>query len=137
MKHTGVKKTTAYRFFLFDTFVNWGLGILFLFFYHPAEKLMSDGPLLPDFIWIIMGAAWLLFGIWQTYIVIANRFSRTVRLFGCITAWGPFLALTYALIFMNFDLFMEARIIIWVGNLYMCLLGALYLKSYLEPAGTN
>jgi hypothetical protein len=137
MKHAVVKQTLMYKFFLFDTFFNWALGIVFLFFYHPVEKLMSNGTLLPDFVWIIMGAAWLLFGIWQTYIVIGNRFGRKVWLFGCITAWGPFLALTYALVFMNFDLFIAARIIIWAGNLYMCLLGALYLKSYLEPAGAN
>lgn len=132
----GVKKTIAFKFFLFDTFVNWGLGILFLFFFHPAEEFMSDGPLFPGFIWVTMGAALLLFGIWQTYIVIAGRFSKNVRLFSCITAWAPVLALTYALVFMNFDLHTGARIMIWAGNLYMFTLGALYLNSFIKHSGT-
>ena len=137
MQHSGVKKTIAYKFFLFDTFVNWGLGILFLFFYHPVEKLMSGGPLLADFIWITMGAALLLFGIWQTYIVTGNRFSRNTRLFGCITAWVPFLFLTYVLVFMDFDLYPGARMLIWAGNLYMLTLGALYLNSYIKHDHEN
>lgn len=137
MDDNKIKITIAYRFFLFDTYVNWGLGILFLFFHDQAEKWMSNEALLPDYLWICIGAIFLLFGWWQTYIVLKNKFGRFARLFGFITAWLSVLVLTYALVFMNFNLFPEARLIIWVGNLYMFILGGLYLGSYLKSTPVN
>jgi hypothetical protein len=132
MRDKQVKRTIAYRFFVFDTYFNWGLGILFLFFYKNAENWMSMETLLPIYLWIIIGAIFLVFAWWQTYVLIKNKFNRFTRLFGFITAWLSVLVLTYALVFMNFNLYMEARLIIWVGNIYMFILGIFYLRSYLK-----
>jgi hypothetical protein len=133
MSYRDEHKTLAYRFFLFDTFFNWALGIMFLFFFRPLERLMSKGPLLPDYLWIIIGAVLLLYGIWQTYVVLSGTFSRNVRLFCCITAWGPVLLLSYALLFMGFDLYLAAHVLIWTGNIYMLVLGTLYFRSMIRP----
>ena len=62
--------------------------------------------------------------------VLKNKFGKNAQLFSCIMSWIPFLILTYALVFMNFKLFITARIIIWIGNLYMFTLGLLYFISY-------
>jgi hypothetical protein len=93
---------------------------------------MSMETLLPIYLWIIIGAIFLVFAWWQTYVLIKNKFNRFTRLFGFITAWLSVLVLTYALVFMNFNLYMEARLIIWVGNIYMFILGIFYLRSYLK-----
>ena len=127
-----VKRTIAYRFFVFDTYFNWGLGILFLFFYKNAQMWMSTETLLPDYLWIILGAIFLVFAWWQTYVLFKNKFGRFARLFGFATACLSVLVLTYALVFMNFNLYVEARLIIWVGNIYMFILGGIYLRSYLK-----
>jgi hypothetical protein len=127
-----VKRTIAYRFFVFDTYLNWGLGFLFLFFYKYAEKWMSAESLLPDYLWICIGAVFMVFAWWQTYVLTKNIFGRFARFFGFATAWLSVLVLTYALVFMDFDLFVEARLIIWVGNFYMFILGGIYLRSYLK-----
>jgi hypothetical protein len=120
----------AYKFFVFDTFLNWILGILFIFFYRLSELLISGSTLLPDILWIIIGIGLLLFGFWQTYIVLMRKFNQDAQLYSCIMAWISFLILTYALVFMRFEIYTIARLVIWTGNLYMFVLGCLYLLSY-------
>lgn len=125
-----IKKSISYKLFLFDTFFNWFLGIIFLFFYRFFEDLIGNEPLLPDIIWIIIGAGLLLFSIWQTYTVLIKRISKNLFLFSCIMAWIPFIMLTYALAFMEFALKTEARIFIWIGDLYMFILGFFYFQQW-------
>jgi len=120
----------AYKFFVFDLFLNWILGILFIFFFRLMESLIGHSQLLPGYLWIIIGTGLLFFGIWQTYIVIGKKFDKNTRLFSSIMAWACFLLLTYAMVFMNFEIYYIARIVIWIGNLYMFFLGLLYLISY-------
>jgi hypothetical protein len=119
----------AYRLFIFDTYVNWGLGILFIFFFRYVESFISDRKILPDYFWIITGMGLLLFGVWQTYILIKRMFTPNVRLFSCILAWLPSIALTYALLFMGFPIKPLSGVLIWTGNIYMFSLGVLYLIS--------
>jgi len=121
---------TAYRFFIFDTVVNWVLGILFIFFFRRVELFISLHKILPDYFWIISGTGLLLFGFWQTYILIKRSFSPNARLFSCILAWLPCIPLTYALLFMGFPLKPLALCLIWAGNVYMFTLGVLYLISW-------
>jgi len=137
MDNDKMKKTIAYKFFVFDTYFNWGLGILFLLFFSQAQRWMSHEPLLPDYLWICLGAIFMVFAWWQTYIVLKNRFGKPARLWACISAWISVLVLTYALVFMHFDLFVEARMVIWTGNLYMLILGGIYLRAYLKPQPVN
>ena len=127
-KVTGWK--TAYRFFIFDTFVNWALGILFIFFFRYVETFISNEKILPDYFWIISGVGLLLFGFWQTYILITRSFTANARMFSCILAWLPCIPLTYALLFMGFPIRPLAGIFIWFGNVYMFTLGVLYLISW-------
>jgi hypothetical protein len=120
----------AYRFFIFDTWVNWGLGILFILFFRRVETFISDRRILPGYFWIISGIGLLLFGFWQTYVLVKRKFSPDARLFSCIMAWLPFIALTYALLFMQFPIRPLACVLIWIGNVYMFALGVLYLVSW-------
>lgn len=120
----------AYRFFIFDTFVNYGLGILFIFFYKQAESFISEADLLPDYFWIGMGLGFLLFGFWQTYVLVTNSFVPKNRMISCILSWSCFVALTFALLFMGFSLKPLPGILIWTANLYMLFLGIIYLISW-------
>jgi hypothetical protein len=47
-------KNSAYKLFKIDIMINWLLGLLFLLFYKPVEKLMSDGKLLHARIQIVI-----------------------------------------------------------------------------------
>lgn len=120
----------AYRFFVFDTFVNWVLGILFIFMPGEVESFISRQNILPGFFWIISGSGLLLFGWWQTYVVFTGKFTENARMFSCILAWLPSAALTYALLFMGFPVRPLAAVFIWSGNVYMFSLGVLYLLSW-------
>jgi hypothetical protein len=120
----------AWRFFVFDTLVNWALGMLFLFFSRQVESFISDQQILPGWFWMIAGAGLLLFGFWQTYIVATAAFTPIARLFSCVLAWLPFVALTIALLCMGFPVRPLARVLIWTGNIYMFTLGVLYLVSW-------
>jgi hypothetical protein len=120
----------AYNFFVFDTFINWILGILFIFFFRYVEAFLSYRQMLPDYIWISMGTGLLLFGFWQTYVLYKGRFSPGSRLFSCVMAWLCFAALTYALLFMQFPIKVFPLILVWTGNVYMLILGVLYLASW-------
>jgi len=125
-----IRKSVSYKLFLFDTFFNWFLGTLLLFFYRFFENLIGDEPLLPEIIWIIIGTGLLLFSIWQTFAVLLKKIGKNHFLFSCIMAWIPFFMLTYALIFMEFALKTEARIFIWIGNIYMFILGFFYFQQW-------
>lgn len=130
MDSQDIKKTVSYKLFLFDMFFNWFLGILFLFFHRFFDDLIGNEPLLPELIWIIIGEGLLLFSFWQTYIVILNKISKNDFLFSCIMAWVPFIMLAYVLAFMEFALKAEARILIWIGDFYMFILGFFYLRQW-------
>jgi len=120
----------AYRFFIFDTLVNYGLGILFIFFFKQTGSFVSDAEILPDYVWIGMGVGLLLFGIWQTFVLVTKSFVPKNRLISCILSWSCFIALTFALLFMGFSIKTLPNILIWTGNLYMLFLGVIYLISW-------
>ena len=123
---------TASGFFVFDTFVNWILGILFLFFYKPVESLIADSKLIPDAGWLMIGAGLFLFGIWQTFILIKGKLIKGALLFSSIMAYAPVLLLTFGLFIAGPRIHFAAALAIWAGNLYMLALGTIYLVAYLK-----
>ncbi|MBP6978620.1 MAG: hypothetical protein PHD61_07675 [Bacteroidales bacterium] len=120
----------SYRFFIFDTVLNYGLAILFIFFFRQTESFISKTDILPDYFWIAAGTGLLLFGFWQTFVLLTGSFRSTNRLISCILSWLCFIALTYALIFIGFPMKPLPAFLIWIGDLYMLFLGVIYFVSW-------
>jgi hypothetical protein len=110
-----------------DMYLNWALGALFAFVPSVAESAISTGPLLPEPIWRVIGAIFLLFAAWQTWVVRRGKVGAGGLVFASLMALVPVVLLTIGLIFIDFPLRAWARIALWVGNIYMFLLGGWYL----------
>jgi hypothetical protein len=110
-----------------DMYLNWALGVLLAFVPGAAERAMSTGPLLPGLIWRGIGAIFLLFAAWQTWVVRRGEIGASGLIFASLMALVPVVLLTGGLIFVDFPLRAWARIALWVGNIYMFLLGGWYL----------
>lgn len=139
------REFTIKRLFLGDTLLNWFLGGMMTFFPALVDRLLGSGRLLPVPVYQVFGAGFLLFAAWQTWILARRRMGAWALIFAGIMALGPFIGLTIALVFVDFALYPGWRIALWVGNLYMLVLGIWYLylarmaakeKAAGDPAGT-
>jgi hypothetical protein len=106
--------------------LNWTLGILLTFLPGMAESIIGTAPLLPMPMLRGIGVIFLLFAAWQTWIVQQWNVGPDSLWFSCWMAWIPVVLLTIALLYMDFPLRPVARIVIWVGNIYMFFLGGWY-----------
>lgn len=110
---------------IFDNILNYLLGIVFAFFPLTFQSWISPNEILPKWLWILFGIGFLLFAGWQTY-NLKKGFSKRDRVFASVMALIPVVALTIALL-LPLKLYLVARILLWLGDLYMFVLGILYL----------
>lgn len=119
---------TLNRLFLGDTILNWFLGVALTFFPNVVDRVLSTAPpMLPPIVYILIGVGFLFYAAWQTMILIRGQMGPSALVFAAVLALIPFLGLTVALVFMGFPLKVGFRILLWVGNIYMLLLGIWYL----------
>lgn len=116
--------------FLFDTGLNLLLGIVLIFFHDFAQALLSPSQVMSNGLWIFIGICLLLYGIWQSVIYYFNRINKNVVLISGFVAWLLFLVLTYALLFMELDLFPTPFIILWIMNFYILSGGLFFFWAY-------
>jgi len=107
-------------------FLNWLLGFVFSLFPLRVEKLITFEPLLPRFIWVAIGIVFLGFAVWQTGVVKRRDLSPNELVFAALMSWVPVMLLTLGLL-MDFPLFSWSRVALWVGDVYMLILGGWYL----------
>jgi len=125
MKRKLVKMTI-----IFDSIVNLILGATLIFFHDIIESLISPSKVLTQWLWILIGLVFLLYGIWQFIIYYLNRINKKVELISSVIAWIFFIILTYALIYLDFDLFPIANTILWILDVYILLGGLFFLWAY-------
>jgi hypothetical protein len=119
-----------------DMLLNWFLGAVMLLFPGAVDRLLAaTSPLLPSLVYRVVGIGFLLFAAWQTWVVVRHVLGPRQLVFAGILAEVPFLMLTAALVFANFDLKLFWRLVLWVGNIYMLLLGGWYF--YLAAQGDS
>ncbi|MBN1311022.1 MAG: hypothetical protein JXB30_06345 [Anaerolineae bacterium] len=110
-----------------DTLLNWFLGVVLLVFPSQVDGLLGQRSLLPPSIYLFIGGGFLLFAAWQTIVVIRRRLGSTALIFAALMAEIPVLLLTVALIYLHSDLHPIWRVVLWIGDGYMLMLGAWYV----------
>jgi hypothetical protein len=121
------KNFTLKRLIFGDMLLNWCLGIIFTIFPLPVDRVLGQVSLLPPSIYRVIGVGFLLFAAWQTWVVIQGDIKPGGLIFASLMAEIPVVLLTIALLFMDFKLRPGWRIALWVGNVYMLLLGVWYV----------
>ncbi len=112
--------------FTFDAILNIAVGFIFLFLSEKVEGLLFNGSMLPHYVWIILGAGLLYFAYWQIRIMIKSKAGRTALVFALGAAWVPALLVTVLLIVPLLPVSAGGRLILWIGNCYLILLGGYY-----------
>lgn len=110
-----------------DAVLNWFLGFTLVFFPSGVDGLLGQRPLAPELVYQVIGGGFLLFAAWQTVIVIRRQIGPPGLVFAALMAEIPVILLTIVLVFMNLDFFPVWRVILWIGNSYMLLLGVWYI----------
>jgi len=109
-----------------DMVLNWILGLGFTFFHRKIERFIASEVLFLPIVWRLIGIGFLLFAAWQVGVVRRQALKPSELVFAAIMAWGPVVLLTIGLL-MDFPLYPLARLLLWVVNFYMLVLGGLYL----------
>lgn len=131
---------TLNQLFLGDTILNWVLGVVLTFFPRGVDRVLSTAPpMLPAIVYTAIGIGFFFYAAWQTVILVRQQMGPPALIFAAVLALIPFLGLTAALVFMGLPLKTGFRILLWVGNIYMLLLGIwyLYLASRIGEAGSS
>ncbi|MBN2422925.1 hypothetical protein JXB41_06885 [Candidatus Woesearchaeota archaeon] len=113
------------KIIVLDNLINWFIGIALLFFTRFSRGLLSENMFFPMIFWKGLGLVFLVFAAWQDY-TIAKGISKTDYRFASVMAILPVIGLSYALLFMDLGLFYYTEIALWLGNIYMAVLGAWY-----------
>ena len=125
MKRKLVKMTI-----IFDSIINLLFGVTLIILHDIIESLISPSKVLDQWLWILIGLVFLLYGIWQFIIYYLNRINKKVELISSVIAWFFFIILTYALIYLDFDLFPIATTILWILDFYILMGGLFFLWAY-------
>ncbi len=115
------------RLFMGDTVVNWILGIALSLFPGRVSRLLTAGRGVPVWVYVVIGAGFLLFAVWQSWILGRRYLERAALRFAAAMALGPVVGLTAALLWPGLDLRPLWRAVLWVGDAYMAFLGVWYL----------
>jgi hypothetical protein len=115
------------RLFVGDTILNWFLGVLLVALPAVVDRMLGTQPLLPPWVYRLVGVGFLGFAAWQTTVMVRRRsFAPGQLIFAALMAEGPVVLLTVALVWMALPLDPVWRIALWIGNIYMLLLGVWY-----------
>lgn len=121
---------TVNRVFLGDTLLNWFLGGVLTFapgFVDRTLRKAGSPQMLPNLLYMCIGIGFLGYSAWQTLVLWRQRMGASALVFAAVLALVPFVALTLALALLSLPLKQGWRIVLWIGNTYMGLLGLWYL----------
>ncbi len=121
------KKFTLNRLFLGDTVLNWLLGFALLLFPQKIDDLLGRAFLFPSVFYTVVGAVFLAFAAWQTFIIVRKKeLGVPALIFAAIMAEAPTVLLSIALIYLPLALYPAWRVVLWIADVYMFVLGCWY-----------
>ncbi|GAB4479607.1 MAG: hypothetical protein Kow00124_25490 [Anaerolineae bacterium] len=118
---------THRRLFPADMALNVVLGALMLLAPGTVDRTLGASPLLPPVVYRVIGAGFLAFAVWQLVMLLRPALKPADLIFAAVMAEGPVVLLTIALLRLPLDLRPAWRVILWIGDVYMLLLGVWYL----------
>ena len=128
MHESSVRRITGFIVW-FDITINYLLGAWLLFAPNGFDRLIGASTVMPLFFYRIIGIGLLLFAIWQTIMIRSNKiFTNNYLLPAIILAVIPVIILAAALLFGDFPVKPAWKMILWIGDLYMILLSAWYIR---------
>ncbi len=127
---------THRRLFPADMALNVVLGAVLLLAPGAVDRTLGASPLLPPVVYRVIGAGFLAFAGWQLVVVLRPAIKPADLIFAAVMAEGPVVLLTIGLLMLPFDLRLAWRVILWIGDVYMLLLGVWYLfVAWLQVTG--
>lgn len=110
-----------------DAMLNWFLGFTLVLFPSTIDSLLGRRPLAPELVYQVAGVGFLVFAAWQTMIVFRRRIGSPGLVFAALMAEIPVVLLTVVLVFLKLEIVLIWRVVLWLGNVYMLLLGVWYM----------
>lgn len=126
MRVEEAKQFTLKRLFFGDMLLNWFLGAVLTLLPAAVDNLLGREPVLPLLVYRVLGGGFLAFAAWQTWIIVRRDIGPPALIFASAMAEGPVIVLTAALVFMHLPLRPIWRVGLWIGDVYMLLLGVWY-----------
>lgn len=112
-----------------DMLVNWFIGGAMTLFPKAVDQILGTSTMLPLSVYRVLGIIFLGFAAWQTWALRSRRETGSMSLFfAAFMALGPVALLTAALLFLPVPLRETWRVVLWIGDLYMLVLGVWYVS---------
>jgi hypothetical protein len=118
---------TLKRLIFGDMILNWFLGLILTLLPGLADRVLGQANVLPFIVYRIIGIIFLAFAAWQTSLVMRGQLRPFDLFFAAALAEIPVVLLTIALLYMKLPLRPGARIVLWIGDIYMLFLGGWYI----------
>jgi hypothetical protein len=115
------------RLFFGDMVFNWFLGGLLTVFPGFADRVLTTTRFFPITAFRLIGIGFLIYSAWQTFIIAKERLVPRALRGAAWAAFGPVVVLTGGLILWAEVIAPFWTIVLWVGDVYMLLLGLWYI----------
>lgn len=115
------------RLFFGDMIFNWFLGGLLTIFPGFVDRVLTTTRFFPIAAFRLIGIGFLIYSVWQTFIIVKKRLSPRALLGAAWAAFGPVIILTGGLILWGEVIAPFWTVVLWIGDVYMLLLGLWYV----------
>lgn len=110
-----------------DNVINWVLGTALILAPDFFNRLLFGQEVLSHWLYIVLGVGFIWFAAWQVETFLnPEELEKPALRFSALLAWGPVLALTIILLSLGERMILFSKIVLWLANLYMLLLGIWY-----------
>lgn len=117
----------TFRIIKVDNVVNWILGLSLILVPDFFNRLFFGHEILSHWIYIAVGLGLVWFAAWQVETFLKpKKLEVTTLRFSAILAWLSVLALSAALFGLGGRMLLVSKIMLWLADLYMLLLGVWY-----------
>jgi len=136
MPHNQINSNYIFNFIrkviIADLIINIGAGTLCTFLPCQLNILLFSNQVIPWWVISFIGAGFYLFAAWQFLCFLKKGgFTAENFRFAALLAWIPFVGLTAGLFSDLGDKLLNLlKILLWLANVYMLLLGGLYWVTY-------
>jgi hypothetical protein len=115
------------RLFFGDMIFNWFLGGLLTVFPGFVDRVLTTTRFFPFIAFRLIGIGFLIYSVWQTFIIVKKRLVPRALRGAAWAAFGPVVILTGGLILWGEVIAPFWTVVLLIGDVYMLLLGIWYI----------